>query len=89
MDLVLICCRQDYDNAKIPAEDLVRQTVILAEEFLVLLIHILSERFLPGVATVGPRDAVKREIIHQLFIKPMSHSELTKALPEDVSNFMT
>ena len=30
-------------------------------------------------------DHVKREIIHQLCIHPMAHSELTKALPEDVS----
>jgi len=32
---------------------------------------------------VTPIDIVKREIIHQLCIQPMSHSELTKALADD------
>ena len=59
----------------------------VAEEFLTLLIYILSERFTPGVGQVSEDEAVKREIIHQLCIQPMAHSELTKALPEDVSIF--
>lgn len=31
-----------------------------------------------------PCDEVRREIIHQLSIRPMAHSELVKALPENV-----
>ena len=44
-----------------------------------------EERFVPGVGEVTQKDAVKREIIHQLCISPMPHSKLAKALPEDVS----
>lgn len=44
-----------------------------------------GERFVPGVGRVNAEDMLKREVIHQLCIKPMAHSELTKALPEDVS----
>lgn len=44
-----------------------------------------GERFSPGVGQVGATDEIKREIIHQLSIKPMAHSELVKSLPEDVS----
>ncbi|ESO96461.1 hypothetical protein LOTGIDRAFT_115669, partial [Lottia gigantea] len=77
----------DYD---IPGgqgqEDSLRQTIMLAEEFFNLLIVILEERFLPGVGQVTDKDVVKREIIHQLCISPMAHSELTKALPEDANH---
>ena len=38
-----------------------------------------------GVGEVGPGETAKREIIHQLCIQPMAHSELSKMLPEDVS----
>lgn len=76
--------RQDYDSVKLSAEDLVRQTVTIAEEFLLLLIHVVSERYLEGVGEVDRKAGIKREIIHQLCIQPMAHSELTKALPEDV-----
>lgn len=44
-----------------------------------------GERFSPGVGQVSATDEIKREIIHQLSIKPMAHSELVKSLPEDVS----
>lgn len=37
-----------------------------------------------GIGQVEPFDEVRREIIHQLSIRPMAHSELVKALPENV-----
>lgn len=43
-----------------------------------------GERFVPGVGQITATDETKREIIHQLSIRPMAHSELVKALPEDV-----
>jgi E3 ubiquitin-protein ligase UBR2 len=46
-----------------------------------------GERFSPGVGQVNTTDEIKREIIHQLSIKPMAHSELVKSLPEDVSTY--
>lgn len=47
-----------------------------------------GERFTPGVGQVNATDEIKREIIHQLSIKPMAHSELVKSLPEDVSTYI-
>ncbi|XP_060067571.1 E3 ubiquitin-protein ligase UBR2-like isoform X1 [Ylistrum balloti] len=64
-------------------EDMIKQTVTLAEEFLNLLIIIIGERYVEGVGDVTSADTVQREIIHQLCISPMAHSELSKALPED------
>lgn len=47
-----------------------------------------GERFNPGIGQVNATDEIKREIIHQLSIKPMAHSELVKSLPEDVSTYI-
>nr|KAG5712905.1 hypothetical protein BaRGS_007502 [Batillaria attramentaria] len=89
--------KPEYDNPT-GQEDFLRQTVTLAEEFLTLLIYIFGERqastvsvnvcfaeerYVPGVGDVTKKDAVKREIIHQLCISAMPHSKLAKALPED------
>ena len=39
----------------------------------------LAERYIPGVGMgVSNTDALKREIIHRLYIAPQSHSELVK-----------
>ncbi|XP_063428523.1 E3 ubiquitin-protein ligase UBR2-like isoform X1 [Mytilus trossulus] len=72
--------RKDYDTPS-GQEDMVRQTVTLAEEFLTLLITIISERYVLGIGTMDEQDITKREIIHQLCVAPMSYSELTKGLP--------
>lgn len=48
-----------------------------------------GERYISGVGQVAPFDEVRREIIHQLSIRPMAHSELVKALPENVSHEST
>lgn len=49
---------------------------------------ISGERFTPGIGHVDNCDELKREIIHQLCIRPMAHSELVKALPENVSKLI-
>lgn len=49
-----------------------------------LLTTIIGERYVPGVGRVTADDCLKREIIQQLCIKPLSHSELNKTLPDDV-----
>ncbi|KAK3092305.1 hypothetical protein FSP39_001069, partial [Pinctada imbricata] len=72
----------EYDTPS-GQDDLVRQTITLAEEFLNLLIILIGERYVPGIGQVSNQDVVKREIIHQLCISPMAHSELSKGLPED------
>ncbi|KAM5262884.1 E3 ubiquitin-protein ligase UBR2 [Ctenodactylus gundi] len=64
-------------------KDVIQQNNTLIEEMLYLIIMLVGERFSPGVGQVGATDEIKREIIHQLSIKPMAHSELVKSLPED------
>ncbi|XP_054727034.1 E3 ubiquitin-protein ligase UBR1 [Anastrepha obliqua] len=54
----------------------------MIEEFLELLIVIIGERYVPGVANVTEEDRIKKDTIQLLCIKPYSHSELNRALPE-------
>lgn len=42
-----------------------------------------GERYMPGVGRVSADDFMRREIIHKLCLRPMTHSELMKALPVD------
>uniref|UniRef100_A0A7N6B3Y7 E3 ubiquitin-protein ligase n=1 Tax=Anabas testudineus TaxID=64144 RepID=A0A7N6B3Y7_ANATE len=55
----------------------------LIEEMLHLIIMVVGERYIAGVGQVEPFDEIRREIIHQLSVRPMAHSELVKALPEN------
>lgn len=57
-----------------------------SEPVMLTLCLCVGERYVPGVGQVEPCDEVRREIIHQLSIRPMAHSELVKALPENVRN---
>lgn len=52
------------------------------EEFLHLLIMIIGERYEPGVGQVTREEKLTREVIHQLCISPMAHSELVRGLQE-------
>ncbi|KAK1338408.1 hypothetical protein QTO34_001524 [Cnephaeus nilssonii] len=70
-------------SSEITHKDVVQQNNTLIEEMLYLIIMLVGERFSPGVGQVNATDEIKREIIHQLSIKPMAHSELVKSLPED------
>ncbi|XP_072755009.1 E3 ubiquitin-protein ligase UBR2 [Anoplolepis gracilipes] len=74
----------EVNALKNPEEDSMRQTINLVEEFLGLLITIIGERHVPGVGQVTADDRLKKEIIQQLCIRSLSHSELNKTLPEDV-----
>ncbi|KAM6915827.1 E3 ubiquitin-protein ligase UBR2 [Xenentodon cancila] len=71
--------RKRYREAN---KDLVQQNTLI-EEMLHLIIMVIGERYVAGIGQVEPFDEVRREIIHQLSIKPMAHSELVKALPEN------
>ncbi|XP_054456665.1 E3 ubiquitin-protein ligase UBR2-like [Anoplopoma fimbria] len=73
-------CRKRYREAN---KDVVQQNNTLIEEMLHLVIMVIGERYVSGVGQVEPFDEVRREIIHQLSIRPMAHSELVKALPEN------
>ncbi|CAN9499546.1 unnamed protein product [Ophioblennius macclurei] len=71
--------RKRYREAN---KDLVQQNTLI-EEMLHLIIMVIGERYVSGVGQVESSEDVRREIIHQLSIRPMSHSELVKALPEN------
>ncbi|KAM3862891.1 E3 ubiquitin-protein ligase UBR2 [Diretmus argenteus] len=73
-------CRKRYRDSN---KDVVQQNNTLIEEMLHLIIMVVGERFVGGVGQVEPYDEVRRELIHQLSIRPMAHSELVKALPEN------
>ncbi|XP_028846030.1 E3 ubiquitin-protein ligase UBR2 isoform X2 [Denticeps clupeoides] len=64
-------------------KDVVQQNNTLIEEMLHLIMMVVGERFLAGIGQVQPNDEIRREIIHQLCIRAMAHSELVKALPEN------
>jgi E3 ubiquitin-protein ligase UBR2 len=66
-------------------EDTTRQIVNMIDEFLELLIVIVGERYVPGIGLVDDSDRIKKEIIQQLCIRPLSHSELNKALNDEHS----
>ncbi|XP_067901224.1 E3 ubiquitin-protein ligase UBR2 isoform X1 [Heterodontus francisci] len=64
-------------------KDVLQQNNTLIEEMLHLIMMVVGERYTAGVGQVSAEDELKREIVHQLCIRPMAHSELVKALPED------
>ncbi|XP_041922736.1 E3 ubiquitin-protein ligase UBR2 isoform X6 [Alosa sapidissima] len=72
--------RYSRENAN---KDVVQQNNTLIEEMLHLIIMVVGERFVAGIGQVHVCEEIKREIIHQLCIRPMAHSELVKALPEN------
>ncbi|XP_066999318.2 E3 ubiquitin-protein ligase UBR2 isoform X2 [Anabrus simplex] len=76
----------ETNTLKNPEEDSMRQTISLVEEFLGVLLMIVGERHTPGVGQVTADDRIKKEIIQQLCIKPLAHSELNKTLSEDVNH---
>uniref|UniRef100_A0A8C2HJX1 E3 ubiquitin-protein ligase n=1 Tax=Cyprinus carpio TaxID=7962 RepID=A0A8C2HJX1_CYPCA len=75
-------CRKRY-NRENANKDVVQQNNTLIEEMLHLVIMIVGERYTAGVGQVECFDEIRREIVHQLCIRPMAHSELVKALPEN------
>lgn len=64
-------------------EDSIRQIINMVDEFLELLIITVGERFIPGIGQVTDEERIKKEIIQQLCIKALSHSELNKALNDE------
>lgn len=76
----------EVNTLKNPEEDSTRQTINLVEEFLGLIIIIVGERYVPGIGHVSADDQLRKEIIQQLCIKPLPHSELNKTLPDHVQH---
>ncbi|CAG7818357.1 unnamed protein product [Allacma fusca] len=67
-------------------DDNQRNTRHLVEEFLQLMIILVSARYTFGVGQVTREDCIKKEVIQQLCVEPMTHSNLNKALVENVNN---
>lgn len=57
-----------------------KHTIIIIEEFLTLIINIISERYSFKIGKVTFYDCLKKKVIQQLCIQPMSYSELHKKL---------
>ncbi|CAH2240132.1 jg6386 [Pararge aegeria aegeria] len=72
----------DFEQKPIE-DDTLRHTISMVEEFLGLLITVVGSRYVPGVGEVCNEERTKKEIIQMLCVKPMPHSELNRALPED------
>ncbi|KNC21244.1 E3 ubiquitin-protein ligase UBR1, partial [Lucilia cuprina] len=69
-------------NTELPTDDDFIRRLSMIDEFLELLIVVIGERYMPGVAHVTEEDRTKKEILQLLCIKPYSHSELSRALPD-------
>lgn len=74
----------DYEATSLqnPEEDIIRQVINMVDELLELIIVIVGERHVPGIGMVTEEDKIKKEIIQGLCIKPYSHSELSRTLPD-------
>uniref|UniRef100_A0A2K6UKV5 E3 ubiquitin-protein ligase n=1 Tax=Saimiri boliviensis boliviensis TaxID=39432 RepID=A0A2K6UKV5_SAIBB len=81
-ELYQIFSTPDYGK-RFSSEITHKSIVIMLNVCIYTLSFLAGERFSPGVGQVNATDEIKREIIHQLSIKPMAHSELVKSLPED------
>ncbi|GIY02969.1 e3 ubiquitin-protein ligase UBR2 [Caerostris darwini] len=78
---------EGFDGAtRKPEEDNIRQVLTVAEEFLSLVLIILSERFTPFLGEVTEAEKIKKEIIQLLCMEPMPHSQLHKLLPRSDPN---
>ena len=55
----------------------------LVEEFLELLIYVISERYDVCLSQTESSNKLEREVIHQLCISPMPHSDLVKNIYPD------
>ncbi|KAK8749674.1 hypothetical protein OTU49_015475, partial [Cherax quadricarinatus] len=80
--------REDYEINYLKGndEDNMRQTVVLVEEYLQLVMTLVAERYTPGIGHIEEEDKIKKEIIQLLCIEPMPHSVLNKALPEGTNH---
>ncbi len=61
----------------------------ISEDFLELLIHIISERYEPELSHIEAIDKIEREVIQQLCISPMPHSDLVKNIYSDIEKSLT
>lgn len=73
--------KEEDPDVSDPDDDMNKQMSMI-DEFLELLIVIIGERYVPGVAEVTEESRIRKEIIQLLCIKAYSHSELSRSLPD-------
>ena len=66
----------EFDETEV-SEDETTKTMALADEFLRILLAILSERFTYNVGKVSQRDDIRYHVAHMLCTGTLSHSEIT------------
>lgn len=71
-----------FDDRKYDQEKL-NQKMAIAESLMSVLIAVIGERYSPGVGRVSSNEFMRREIIHKLCLRSMTHSELLKVLLSD------
>ncbi|XP_029189284.2 E3 ubiquitin-protein ligase UBR2-like [Acropora millepora] len=74
--------KPDFNDSRYDQEKL-NQKMTIAESFMSMLIAVIGERYSPGIGCVSSNEFMRREIIHKLCLRPMTHSELVKALLSD------
>lgn len=55
----------------------------MSEDFLELIIVLVSERYEQYISHIDSIMKMKREVIHQLCVSPMAHSDLVKNIYPD------
>ena len=68
-----------FDETEV-SEDEATKTINLADEFLRVLLSILSERFTYNVGKVSQRDDIRYHVAHMLCTGTLSHSEITTVM---------
>jgi E3 ubiquitin-protein ligase UBR2 len=83
----LICYEShnyDLQNGENPADDLKKEFLLsMSEDFLELLINLISERYEPYMSQIEAIKRMEREVIHQLSVSSMAHSDLVKNIYPD------
>jgi E3 ubiquitin-protein ligase UBR2 len=79
------------ENFELPSESLpddlkLEYLMPMSEDFLELLIQVISERYEPFLSQIDSSKRLERECIHQLCVSPMAHSDLVKNVyPDNVT----
>lgn len=61
--------------------------VSMSEDLLELLIILISERYESFLSQIDPIKKMEREVIHQLCVSPMAHSDLVKNIYPDTEKY--
>ncbi|CAF0875440.1 unnamed protein product [Brachionus calyciflorus] len=66
------------ESNKLPDDEKMEYYTAMSQDFIELIIYIFSERYDPNLSQIEPVRRLEREVIHQLCVSPMPHSDLVK-----------